>query len=154
MKQRKLLFLLPLLFLTLVFVPDKTFAQEQTICFYEEVEGEINDENPSQSYVFTASGQHTVTIEMAIISGSLEPLLEVYTQETGERIAVSTNVMLGGQPIAKLFNLRLTAGDYLILASRIGADSGNTNGRYRLTLDIGGSDLDFAQIKGGIGLSL
>jgi len=115
-------------------------AQVSTICFYEEIEGEINNVNLSQTYIFTATGQHTVTVEMEVLSGSLDPLLEVYSEETGERIAVATNIMLGGQYIAKIFNLRVSEGDYSIIASRVGGERGNTTGNYKLLVDVGGSE--------------
>lgn len=118
-----------------------TQAQVQPICFYEEVEGEINNANPSQSYIFTNSGLHTVTIEMEVLSGSLDPYLEVYSESSGDRIAIATNIALGGSLKAKLFNLRLEAGDYSIIASRISGENGSTTGTYKLHVDIGGPEI-------------
>lgn len=143
-QNRSLYVALAFLFVSMILIltPNtRVQAQVSTICFYEEVEGEINNANPSQSYIFTATGQHTITIEMEVISGTLDPYLEVYSESTGQRLSVASNIMLGDQPLAKIFNLAVSRGDYEIIAGRVGGERGSSTGTYRLILNVGGPEI-------------
>jgi len=141
--QRRYSFITSILFIVVFLLWTDAYivhAQTHTICFYEEVQGEIDNVTFSQTYVFTVTGQNTVTIEMEVLSGDLDPYLEVYSEATAQRLSVVTNIRLDGSKLAKIFNLQLTPGDYSIVASRVGSEQGISSGTYRLLLDIGGPE--------------
>lgn len=110
------------------------------VCFLTWYNGIITDEQPIQEFIVDATGAEYMTVTMKATSGDLDPFIEVHDEETGDRVANATNIWLGSDRIAKVFNLPVGAKNYIISASRIRKETGTTTGGFSLYLDIGGPE--------------
>jgi hypothetical protein len=65
----------------------------------------------------------------------LDPLMYLYTYEGQPQLIAANNDLVAGNPDAAIVRVKLPqSGRYLIVATRVGAAQGTTEGSYTLTL--------------------
>ncbi|NDJ61121.1 MAG: hypothetical protein GYB67_08350 [Chloroflexi bacterium] len=101
-------------------------------------EGNLNDTIPAQRYSFQANRDDSVTISMERTSGDLDSLLLLFGPD-GQLIERNDD-LAPGNPDARIERTLLANGTYIIEATRFEQQAGRSNGTFRLTLDIAGSE--------------
>jgi hypothetical protein len=108
------------------------------------VSGEIDDQYPFEEWEFEAFAGETLTITMTATSGDLDPYLGLLTYDEETILAESGPSNGDVAQIVYSFDQDDT---YVVVATRDGADEGDTSGTYDLTLTSG----DQSQPSGGGG---
>ena len=114
------------------------------------VSGTISNEQPYQSFSFTANANDLVTASMVADSGSLDAFLALI-DVNGNTIRFNDDVG-DGFTDSGLSNVLLpSAGTYTLIATRYGKELGGTEGTYSLTLLTQATDLseEFANLPFG-----
>jgi len=102
------------------------------------VTGEITNNHPEQDWTFSGESGSFVTIRMEVTQGSLDPILYVVDETTGNRMLSASAEMIGDARGVHLTNLLLPSdGDYTLTVTRLGEANGTTIGSYRLSLEPG-----------------
>ena len=115
-------------------------ADPLPIAFDQPLEGLITSDNYWQTYVFQASADQLVTIDLQATSGSLDTLFLLL--DSSGRLIDANDDRAAGVTDSLLQNRRLNAaGTYYILATRYGKEVGGTEGNYILTLSGPTADL-------------
>ncbi len=111
-------------------------AQEppRPINYGQTAEGELNEVQQAQQFLFDGQSGDEITILMATTSGDLNPFLTLSTFE-GDVLATDDDTGGGGDALIQ-FTLR-TNGTYVITASRSRASGTGGTGSYALTLSTG-----------------
>ena len=101
--------------------------------------GEINDDQYLLFYVFTATAGDAITIEVDVLTGTLDPVLHLY-QSVGDQwfeIANNDDAPSGGTYAPLLGGIILPqTGKYLIAVNRYGMERENTAGTFAITLTL------------------
>jgi hypothetical protein len=102
------------------------------LSYGDTVEGEINDQNYQDRWVFQGAFGDLVTIRMERVDGELDSFLILLGPDNTE---VAYDDDSGGDLNARIRGFMLpSSGSYTIVASRLGERSGTGAGRYTLTL--------------------
>ncbi|MCB9451260.1 MAG: PPC domain-containing protein [Anaerolineaceae bacterium] len=93
----------------------------------------INNLTPQVYYSFRAQKGDIISIHMQRDSGDLDPYLQVV--DSNAFVVAENDDVLGGNLDANITNLLIEqTGTYIIIATRYGAATGNTAGRFVLTI--------------------
>ncbi len=116
--------------------PSPTSAQEppRPINYGQTVDGELNDVQQAQQFLFDGQSGDQLTILMATTSGDLNPFLTLATFD-GEVLATDDNGA-GGSDALIQFTLT-SSGTFVITASRSRAAGTGGSGSYAMTLSTG-----------------
>ncbi len=118
---------------TLTITPTSAPAENQ-ITYGAETTGLIDDANPVYLYTFSAAAGDVVTINHQVTSGNLDPFLRLL-DETGRELAANDDARNNTRDAA-LIDLTLpTEGQYTLVVSRFGEETGASTGEFILTLE-------------------
>jgi len=107
------------------------------IKYGDNVVREVGDQAYEQLYTFGALRGDLVTIKLQRISGDLDPLL-ILADSQGKVLLISDDDPASpGTLDAAITNYRIQdSGNYLVLATRFGRESGTSRGSYSLTIKL------------------
>jgi hypothetical protein len=119
------------------------------INYNERSRGFVSNDAPISYYRFSGKAGERVTIQMSTTSGGLDPFLILSEGNLNEELTFNDNV--SSTRNARIVRYRLEKdGDYLILATRAGLDTGTTIGGFDIALTVG----DIALTPGAVSASL
>ncbi|MBK8020419.1 MAG: PPC domain-containing protein [Chloroflexi bacterium] len=132
--------------LRLTSVPaDVSAFAPRPLAYNSQTEGEITEDSPLQYFQFSGKTDELVTIAMAPLNSSVDPFLILMDSDLNE---LAANNDAGVEKDARITQYRLPKdGNYLILASRAGLETGATTGGYRLSLTAGEIDLTLGALS-------
>lgn len=124
---------------------NNTLAPEELL-YNQPAIGELDNEQFQRYYRFSARENEVVNISMVRSSGSLDAYLML--QDFNGTILYENDDSGGGKN-ASIEGFRVPQdGQYVVVALRYGADTGDTSGSYRLQIDLKGTA--FADVNEGI----
>lgn len=101
------------------------------------INGTIDDDTPFISYVFSGRAGETITVEMARLSGVLDPYILLFQRDTQAVLGEIDDDPRGGTRNAYLEGITLPAdGDYIVLATRYQGIDGETAGDFILRVSL------------------
>jgi len=102
------------------------------------ITGEITNNLPLQRWTFSGNGETFVTIRMEVTDGTLDPIVYVIDETTGDRMLSASAVAVGNSRGVNLSNVALPSdGEYTLVVTRLGESNGTTTGSYQLSLEPG-----------------
>lgn len=111
-------------------------TRPQVIMPGQTVQGVIQGQVAGRRYTFMARPGDVIGIRMAVLSGSLDPLL-ILLDPQGNEIARNDDDPLGTNRDAYLREFAITQpGQYIIVATRFQEGLGSTTGEFSLTLEL------------------
>jgi YVTN family beta-propeller protein len=121
-----------------------THAQDVLpISYGDTVNGQVTASKNTVAYSFDAQEGDVVTITMTRTSGNLRPEVAIgdLSQPQGKRVLVIGELSSDGKTATISEFTMPHAGNFVILATREGVDTGTTTGKYKLSLEgTGGGD--------------
>ncbi|GAB1422355.1 hypothetical protein MASR2M15_25840 [Anaerolineales bacterium] len=115
-------------------------AQEASVAFpitpSIPVEGNINNDNPTDRFSFEAIAGDEITIDLRSTSGDLDPFLLLFN--ASETLLESNDDAEAGNRNARITFTIPENGQYLIEATRFDQEVGDTSGTYLLSLNLKG----------------
>jgi hypothetical protein len=111
-------------------------SQMTIIRYGETISGTITTQKFLNYYSFQGTAGEVITIGMTRAPDSqLDPLLYLYTYDGQPQLLAANNDLVAGSPDAAIVRFKLPqSGRFLIVATRVGAAQGTTEGSYTLTL--------------------
>lgn len=95
------------------------------------VSGRVDDETPFMSYIFSGTAGDNITVEMAKVSGNLDPYIILIQRDTQEILSEIDDDPRGGTFNAYLDDITLPEdGNYIVLATRYQGIEGTTMGEF------------------------